>query len=524
MRIRGSLEKGLLIALALCLIPVAAVSAQKITPGSACKLINQKITYLNKTYTCAKSGKKLVWNKGVAAVKPVPAPAASVTPTPAASAPAASVAANEGQSCKVKGAREAFATGFFECRPIAQERLVWFKVSNSPNYSQVENKFSDQSPCKISGSIESSEQGWHLSSSFPLFDQNLPSKGVVKVAIIGVDFSDVKGSGLPLDIAGVHMEKVNSFLTQYSNGELRYEFILLNKWIRMPEPLATYKVHGPSGATRTWPEDLGANLIKDIYKYSDSEYDFTGVESIFVVTPRTTPIFYHSVGIQYVYNQSITPKQSLTTNEAYIRNVFIGGGFDYAGNNEEMLWALWIHEALHFHGVYGHAENNGNSTLGVLSNQHGNNPVLLTWDSFLLGWLTANQTSCIPISKLSKEEFVLSPVERKENGLKSVMINLSKDENLIVESRRMEGVSLNDERGTYGLVIYSVTTNGSRNYMKLLRVEGANHGYAPAIYKLNAQPTNLNDYVYEGESIVYKGVKIKLVKSGDYDTIEVSKS
>jgi hypothetical protein len=39
-----------------------------------------------------------------------------------------------------KGAREAFATGFFECRPIAQERLAWFKVSNSPNYSQVENK------------------------------------------------------------------------------------------------------------------------------------------------------------------------------------------------------------------------------------------------------------------------------------------------------------------------------------------------------------------------------------------------
>jgi len=69
MRIRGSLARGLLISLAVALIPVAAVSAQKITPGSTCKVLNQKVVYQNKTYTCTKSGKKLFWNKGVAIVK-----------------------------------------------------------------------------------------------------------------------------------------------------------------------------------------------------------------------------------------------------------------------------------------------------------------------------------------------------------------------------------------------------------------------------------------------------------------------
>ena len=78
MRIRGSLTKGLLIALAFTLIPVSAISAQKITTGSTCKVLNQKVVYLNKTYTCVKSGKKLVWNKGVAVKKPTPTP----TPTP----------------------------------------------------------------------------------------------------------------------------------------------------------------------------------------------------------------------------------------------------------------------------------------------------------------------------------------------------------------------------------------------------------------------------------------------------------
>lgn len=82
MRIKGSVAKGFLIALAVLLIPVTAVSAQKVTPGTTCKVLNQKVTYLDKSYTCIKSGKKLAWNKGVLIVKPTPAVTSSATPTP----------------------------------------------------------------------------------------------------------------------------------------------------------------------------------------------------------------------------------------------------------------------------------------------------------------------------------------------------------------------------------------------------------------------------------------------------------
>ena len=77
MRHKGSLAKGLLIAVAFVLIPVAAVSAQKITPGSTCKVLNQKVVYQNKTYTCIKSGKKLVWSAGISMTKPKPSPSPS---------------------------------------------------------------------------------------------------------------------------------------------------------------------------------------------------------------------------------------------------------------------------------------------------------------------------------------------------------------------------------------------------------------------------------------------------------------
>lgn len=68
-----------MIVLAFTLVPLSAVSAPKITAGSSCKVLYQKVVYQSKTYTCIRSGKKLVWNKGIAnkpivTSKPTPSP------------------------------------------------------------------------------------------------------------------------------------------------------------------------------------------------------------------------------------------------------------------------------------------------------------------------------------------------------------------------------------------------------------------------------------------------------------------
>lgn len=50
-------------------------SGAAITPGAKCTKLGQTSTVLGKKYTCVKSGKKLLWNKGVAvAKKPTPIP------------------------------------------------------------------------------------------------------------------------------------------------------------------------------------------------------------------------------------------------------------------------------------------------------------------------------------------------------------------------------------------------------------------------------------------------------------------
>ena len=72
----------MLIALAVVLIPVTAFSAPKVTPGGTCTVLNQKVSNLNKSYTCIKSGKKLIWKKAAAIVKPAPTPTPTPAPTP----------------------------------------------------------------------------------------------------------------------------------------------------------------------------------------------------------------------------------------------------------------------------------------------------------------------------------------------------------------------------------------------------------------------------------------------------------
>ena len=86
MRFKGSLVTGAFLALSLALIPNNAVAAQKLTPGSPCKVLNQKVVSQNKTHTCVESGNKLIWSKGVVVAKPksnaASAPSVGPTPTP----------------------------------------------------------------------------------------------------------------------------------------------------------------------------------------------------------------------------------------------------------------------------------------------------------------------------------------------------------------------------------------------------------------------------------------------------------
>ena len=78
-------------------------------PSVVCKRVGQTTIFKGKKYTCIKSGKKLVWNKGVLIPKPTPTPSPtptaatpSPTPTPKATQTFGPVVLTLGESSEVK--------------------------------------------------------------------------------------------------------------------------------------------------------------------------------------------------------------------------------------------------------------------------------------------------------------------------------------------------------------------------------------------------------------------------------------
>jgi nitrite reductase/ring-hydroxylating ferredoxin subunit len=63
--------------------PLAAEAAQ--VPTLKCTRVGQTIVWRNKKYTCVKSGKKLVWDKGVAVATPKPSASPTTQPSTAPS-------------------------------------------------------------------------------------------------------------------------------------------------------------------------------------------------------------------------------------------------------------------------------------------------------------------------------------------------------------------------------------------------------------------------------------------------------
>ena len=78
MKFRATYVIALAISVALSFSPDVAQSAGKVAAGVVCKTLNLKVIASGKKFTCTKSGKKLVWNKGVTVKTPTPTPTNTV--------------------------------------------------------------------------------------------------------------------------------------------------------------------------------------------------------------------------------------------------------------------------------------------------------------------------------------------------------------------------------------------------------------------------------------------------------------
>ena len=76
-----------LLAIAICFAPLSQASAATAKAGASCSKLKTTSIVKGKKFTCIKSGKKLVWNKGVLVKAAVTKPKPTSTPTTSDSSP-----------------------------------------------------------------------------------------------------------------------------------------------------------------------------------------------------------------------------------------------------------------------------------------------------------------------------------------------------------------------------------------------------------------------------------------------------
>jgi hypothetical protein len=99
------------------------------------------------------------------------------------------------------------------------------------------------------------------------------------------------------------------------------------------------------------------------------------------------------------------------------------------------------------------------------------------------------------------------------------MIPLTATTALIVESRRGEAYDSQLGSGAYGVIAYTVdTTIDNGNGLAAVQVPAA---HAADLRTVHGKVKDA--LILMGESITVSGVTVRLVKSGDFDTVQISR-
>ena len=369
------LQVGLVVVLFFSLISTQ-ISVASVAPGSKCSKAGLTSTFKGKKYTCIKSGKKLVWNKGVSLPKPVATPTPTPTPPPTPTPTVDSVA-----ECKL---------------PVADGR----------------------------GDV--SIGGW------PRINERSKVLGDVTATVIMVDFPDAPATMTPSE-ALARISPAQDVFKEMSYGKLSYNLKPQLKWYRMSKNSTEYVAGG-------WTFFKHRDYISEAAKLADSEVDFSGTDNLIILAnPDAKGMGYSGPAFAAVRNSGITLDGKYISNgatSAYDLNNWKSIWLNHEISHSMGLVDLYAFTSSNSANRYDGLRFTGEFSYMGLSSYESNSPSLLAFERWNLGWIEDSQIECTKSSKLTK---LISPVQ-VSGGTKAIIIPISKTKAVVVESRRALGI------------------------------------------------------------------------------------
>ena len=367
-------------------------------------------TASGKKFTCIKSGKNLVWNKGVAIKAAAPKPSS----TPETKSEVKNLLASDSRI-----APTSVLTSIATCKT----------VDITPDYR---------------------ESGLRHRNGFPRPPEAITGKKTGKILVIPMSFVDIpfyaekvlRGQVMSSDVELLNevIPRVKEGFKTASSGrfELIIDVLPKSEWW-------TFDIENPLSGV--WGTDNISRILELIRKYK-SDFVFDGYDSYVFLTGNGTMT---SQGLGTAQGDLAIKVENSKTGT--FNAMYIAGGLQQA--------TLWVHELGHsffgledlylFSEVFSGSSSN-RSELGVpmgwdlmaSSNRGG----LLEWNKFLMGWIEDSEVRCLTDQKSSVH--YLSDADNTRDP-KLLTINLSPGVTLAAEVRIGSGVEK-------GLLLYIINT------------------------------------------------------------------
>lgn len=536
--------RGLLVALMLLAPLTPSISATPPKAGAICSKAGITKNFNSKKYTCIKSGKKLVWNKGVVIQKAAPMPIASpaptltatpsptptLTPTPASTpTPKEEPVPKIGSSCRNQGDLVSSNGLTLVCRLVANYENKFFELSDVFT-SEINPKSPDSlATCRLSDQRPKPIQPEGTQIAYPITPRFGSVKtGIQKIAVVGFDFEDSPGNGSPLDIFGADLQKSQEFFQWYSNGKVRFEFTTHNQWIRLKNPTNSYQTDEHFGSV---PGSLKVEeMAQEFHAAVSKHINLSEFSSVWFTYPRDVKNLIYNYGFAGGWNR--------------FPSFYASGPW-----NSQIalpLWTFFIHEMLHEQGLSGHSPK-APWRLGVLLNGNGYSSAINSWDELAVDWMTQEEIYCIDKKNLQPVQINLAPIERKQTGIHSIMIKLDNNRILVIESHRKGEFAPGMPDYGYGVTLQLTDTTkittwdddrATSVYLKVTSQNRFGPEYGIRINNQRAENSGVNlfngigvsgarwgiDQSYlllEGEKYVFEGITIEFIKSGNTDVISI---